>query len=200
MQTLRNYILKQFIANVILVLVAACTLFLVFDFFERSKTFVREGTSVWLIINYLSYQIPLVIHLMTPIAMLLATLITVGKLSQTSEITAMRACGVSLSWLFTPLLSLSLLVALVHFISAETLVPYSARKVKEVYRIDIRQDDLKGNFDRGNFWFRQDNYFFYSALYDAKSSTLKGLSVYELLPNKFGLKKTNRRPRCNLAG
>src|SRR3989338_7199590 len=100
---LQRYILRGFIQTLLLCLAGATTIFVIFDFFERIGIFLGENARVWQVVSYLLFKIPLIIQLMAPVAVLIATLLTVGRLSQQSEVTAMRACGVSLFWLAKPL-------------------------------------------------------------------------------------------------
>ncbi|MCB0360159.1 MAG: LptF/LptG family permease, partial [Bdellovibrionales bacterium] len=101
---LHRYVLSQFLLTLVVCLLAATTLFLVFDFFERLNTFFKEEASILEALSYSLYKIPFIVHVMTPVAVLVSTLISVGRLSQNSELTAMRACGVSIFWIAEPLL------------------------------------------------------------------------------------------------
>ena len=93
MKILTRYILSLTLKNLLLSLMVFTLLFLVIDFFEHFDNIVGEGASVISTAQYFLFKIPLTVSLMLPVAMLLATMLTLGLLSKNSEITAMRAAG-----------------------------------------------------------------------------------------------------------
>lgn len=185
--SLHRYILSQFFSSLLVCLFAVTSLFFVFDLFERMRIFLREDSELSDILSYLIFKIPLIIHLMLPVAVLIATLFSIGRLSQTSEITAMRSSGVSLNWIAKPLLLVGLLISLVSFIIGETLIPYSSQKVEEIYTFDIRKKDQSGNLSRSDFWYKSGNKFYDIEFYDSRNKRLETLSIYDL-DKQFRLK------------
>ena len=179
---LYRYLLKSFFISFGGALLAFVSLFVMFDFFERLKTFIKEGSTVLQSLSYLVLKIPLVVHLMVPVAVLVATLLSIGKLSQQSEITAMRAAGVSISWLVRPLVVAGFIISILHFIAAETVVPWATEAVERLYAIDIKKNDEKGRLSRKDFWHRKDRTFFNIGFYDSRDATLQQVSRLEFDP------------------
>ena len=173
---LQRYLLRSFFSSFFGCLLAFVTLFTVFDFFERLKTFIKEGSTILQAATYIFLKIPLIIHLMTPIAVLVATLLAIGRLSQLSEITAMRASGASVNWLITPLLGAGFLISIFQFVAGETIVPWATEAVEELYHFDIKKTVEKGGFNRENFWFRKDNSFYSVDEYDSSTGQLHGIT------------------------
>ena len=176
---LQRYVLKQFFVAFGVCLFTAITLFLVLDLFDRSRVFIKEGSTISQTLLYLLFKIPLIIHLMMPIAVLISTLIAIGRLSQLSEVTAMRACGLSVFSLAKPLLGAGLLVTLCAFILGESLVPWATEEGEKLYHLDIRKKVEKGKFSRANFWYRNHNQFFNIGYYDSTNSNISNLSIFE---------------------
>lgn len=174
-----RYLLGEFFNILFLCLLAAVTVFLIFDLFERIGAFISEGSSILQVISYLLFKIPLVVQLMMPIAVLIATILSVGRLSQLSEITAMRACGSSLVSLSRPLLIVGLIISSVMLLLGESVVPWASQRVDEIYNVDIKKKVEKGTFSRSNFWYRSNNRFFNIGLYDSRTDAMKSLSIYE---------------------
>ncbi len=185
---MQRYVLRQFLDIFLLCLFAAVSLFLVFETFERMRVFVKEDSTFLQAISYLTFKIPLIVQLMTPVAVLVATLISVGRLSQLSEITAMRASGASILSLAKPLIFAGALISLLVFVAGETVVPWSTQRVEEIYNLEIRKKDEKGKFSRANFWYRQDNTFYRIGFYDSQNSSLAAVSILEMDSN-FNLKR-----------
>ncbi len=185
---LQWYLLRQFLTTFFICLLTAASLFTVFDLFERIRVFIKEGSSILQATSYFLFKLPLVIQLMTPIAILIAVLLSVGRLSQQSEITAMRACGVSLLWLARPLLIAGLLISLTSFVAGETVVPWSMQKVDEIYHLQIKKKAESGRYSRTHFWYRSKERFYNVGFYDSRLATLEPLSVFEV-NDRFQLRK-----------
>ena len=177
---LERYILKQFLVAAVLCLFAATAVFIVFEAFERMRIYVKYGASFVQILAYLMYKIPFIIHLMLPVAVLIATLLSIGRLSQLSEITAMRACGASVLSLARPIILASTLITALMYLSGETIVPWATQRGEDLYHIDIKKKDVSGTFSRSNFWYREDKTFYNIGFYDSSNATLQGISIFEV--------------------
>ncbi len=176
----QRYVVRQFVSVFFVCLFGATSLFIIFDLFERMKLFLGEDTPFFLVCTYLFFKLPLTIHVMLPVATLIATLVTIGRLSQQTEITAMRACGVSLIWLARPLILIGFLLSLIMFVAGETIVPWAAERVEETYHFDIKKKIERGAYDRSDFWYRSGKAFVRIHFYESRSFTLHGLSLFEL--------------------
>lgn len=180
MTIIHRYLLKQLIRNFCISLLAFTFLFAVFDFFERFDNLLADNATVWDSIRYFGLKIPLTLNLMLPVAMLVATLFTVGMLSKNSEITAMRAAGLPVLWLARPMLAFGLILSFVSLVMGETLVPYTQRRVREIYNIDIKKNDQKGAFNQNDFWWRSGKTFNSADMFDSRTNSLLSYSSFEL--------------------
>jgi lipopolysaccharide export system permease protein len=155
-------------------------LFLAIDFFDRIDNVLAEDVGALLIASYFIFKIPFIVSIMLPIAMLVATLLTIGLLSKTSELTAMRASGNTISWLARPIFFSAIIVSLFSILVNETLLPYSQRRVREIYNIDIRQKDITGGYSQYDFWWRSRNHFYSVGAFDSRTNTLHNFSRFEV--------------------
>jgi lipopolysaccharide export system permease protein len=104
MKKLDRYILRQLISTVLFSIIGLCVLFVVVHLLENLDGFLDRKTPPKLIaLFYLNY-LPEIIKLITPIAMLLSSLFTMGRFSQQNELTAMKAGGMSLYRIMLPVL------------------------------------------------------------------------------------------------
>jgi lipopolysaccharide export system permease protein len=83
----------------------------------------EEHAPFWAALVYFLWQMPQFVVLAIPMAMLLGTLLAMQRLSGESEITAMKAGGISLSRIVAPLLLLGVGVSLVSLVLQEVVVP-----------------------------------------------------------------------------
>ena len=83
---------------------------------EDFAYFLSLGADLPATFLYMIYQIPYVLQIALPISSLIASLYLFQKLSQNSALTSLRAAGISLLEIITPLLLFSITLALITFI------------------------------------------------------------------------------------
>lgn len=180
MKVLHHYIQTQLLRNLLLSLLMLVLLFSIFDFFDRIDNILEEDAELLTVLQYFSFKIPLTVSLMLPAAMLVATMFTIGILSKNSEFTAMRASGLTIFWLCRPILVTSLLLSIFTVIFNETVVPYSTRRVREIYNIDIKQKHKRGNYSQTDYWWRSGDSFYSADFFDSRSNSLLDFSEIEV--------------------
>ena len=102
MRLLDKYILKEFLRFLIVICITFIALYLIIDFFNKIRMFLSNNATIVQMASFFLYSIPMIISLIIPPAVLLATLMAYGSLSKFSEITAMKANGISLYRLTSP--------------------------------------------------------------------------------------------------
>lgn len=180
MNILHRYIASQLLRNFLLSLGLFAALFLIIDFFDRIDNIIAAGGTIAATFSYFLYKLPLTINLMLPISMLVATLFTFGIFSKNSELTAMRAAGVSVAFLARPAIIIGLIVSTFSLVMNETLVPIFARRVKEIYNIDIQKKDQSGTYSQSDLWIREGDRFLSIDMFDSRTDTMRGVSIFEV--------------------
>src|SRR5208283_4123383 len=104
---LGEYVMRAYATNFILSLGAFALLFIVFTFFELIGDILRNRIALVTVGDYLLNLIPFIISTVTPLCSLLAVLITFGSLNRSSELTAMKATGISLYRIVAPIVVLA---------------------------------------------------------------------------------------------
>ena len=125
---LDDYIMRAFASSFALVLASFSALFLVFTFFELIGPIIRNRTPLVTVGDYLLNLIPYILYNVTPLCVLVAVLITFGALARSSEFTAMKAAGVSLYRVVTPVLVLTAVIAIALFAFDEFYLPAANRR------------------------------------------------------------------------
>lgn len=105
-------------------------------FLFQLTNYIVQGIGLFTVIELLLLQIPGVLVLTFPMSMLLATLLAFGRLSGDSEVTALRAAGVSLGRIMVPVGMFGTAVALGAILISEFVVPPAAT------RADILQAEI----------------------------------------------------------
>ena len=134
---LDDYVLRQFVSTFALVLISFLMLMLIFTFFELLGDIIRNRTPLVTVGEYLINLMPNLIYNLTPLCTLVAVLATFGTLNRTSELTAMKATGISLYRVMVPVLVVAAILAAALFAFDESYLP-SANRRQEALRSVIK--------------------------------------------------------------
>lgn len=80
---------------------------------------------LWAAIEAFLWQLPSMVVLTIPMALLLGTLLAMQRLSGESEITAMKAAGITFLRIVAPLLVAGIVLSVVTYVLQEEMVPYA---------------------------------------------------------------------------
>ncbi len=142
MKLLDKYLLRTLLIPLINCFAAFNLLYIVFDLFGSLDDFVEAGTPVRRVAQYYAYLLPSAFYIIVPISLLLAILYALSLLTKTNELVAMRACGVSLLRIVTPVIAAgftaSVLVAAVN----ETVAPHCAYWTDKFLRAEKRKGEV----------------------------------------------------------
>lgn len=123
MKILTRYLLKEFLTYLGYSLMAFAAIFVLVDLVDQLDKFIDSKAGIRIILlNYLFFM-PYIMTLVMPVAMLLATMFSLGRLVGDNEITALKASGISLYRILVPLYALSIILGLVMMLFAESVVP-----------------------------------------------------------------------------
>jgi lipopolysaccharide export system permease protein len=97
------------------------------------------------VIEYFLWQLPGIVVLVIPMAMLLGVLLALQRLSGESEITAMKAGGISLARAAAPLLGVGLVVSFLALVLQEGVVPFANDRANYLREETIEHVGLFGS-------------------------------------------------------
>ena len=126
MKLLDKYIARQYFTTYVFAGISFVTLFIVVSLIENLGSFIDKGIEAERIILYYWSLIPETILLTSPISSLLASLYITGRLSGSSELTAMKTAGAGMHQLLKPFLAVALLVSFFNILNAGWLYPKAA--------------------------------------------------------------------------
>jgi LPS export ABC transporter permease LptG/LPS export ABC transporter permease LptF len=188
-QIVDTYVLTEFLFYFVLTLASFVFMTEIFNFFELLGDMVRNQIPMSELLEYLFFLMPQLVYFLAPFSVLVAVLVTFGVLTKHNEVTAFKASGVSLYRLTAPVLLMSALLSAGLFAFDYYYVPQANR------RQDALRDHIKGRAVQT--YLRPDRKWIKGAgsriynykYYDVIENTMAGVSVYELDPDTFRLKR-----------
>lgn len=129
---LDRYVSKKFLLNLLFSLIAFTSIFITVDLLEALSEFIDRKVPALVVMSYYFYYLPYVIILSMPVAMLLASMFSVGQLSKYNELTAMLAAGRSLHRILLPLFIIGFLCSGVMLLFAEKVMPVANQRKAEI--------------------------------------------------------------------
>jgi LPS export ABC transporter permease LptG/LPS export ABC transporter permease LptF len=191
---LDEYVIKEFLLTFAMVLVTFVMLMLIFTFFELLGDIIRNRTPLVTVGEYLINLTPGMIYLIAPLSVLIAVLVVFGILNRSSELTAMKASGISLYRIVVPILAIASVLAVSLFLFDELYLPQANRK-QEALRNVIKGKPPQTVEHPGQKWiFGQQQpgkpgRIFYYEYFDSATDTFGNITVFEFSADSFTLSK-----------
>ena len=150
--------------------------------FASAEMIIRRGVPAVQVGKLLALTLPNIVVLTIPMSFLFAILVAVGRLASDSELTALRASGVSLFSLYRPILLFSLLLtALNTYLMVDTL-PKGNSALQQL-RIDIITQSVDRQVEPRVFYEEWEGVMLYVFEVRPGESEWRGVFVAENLPS-----------------
>ncbi len=198
-QVVDAYILASFLFYFVVFLTSFVLTFHVYTFFELLSDIVKNQIPMSKVLTYMLFLTPKLIYDSTPVSVLVAVLITFGILTKHNEITAFKACGVSLYRLAVPVLLASLVLSGALFAFDHYYVPQANRK-QDALRNEIKGRAVQTYLRADRKWIRGlGSWIYYYKYLDPIEKVMAGVNVYELDPADFHLTRQISAERARWA-
>jgi lipopolysaccharide export system permease protein len=184
MTILSKHIFKGFITRAAGILIGILIVYLCVEFLQKADKLIKHHATIYQIGRYFLYSIPGMISMALPMATLIAALLLLGDLSRHNEIIAMRAGGISLAKIITPLFVGGILVSSIGFINNEFVVPFYSSRAQYVRKVEIEKSRQRVMFQHSQLWLRgPDNSIVNIGLVSPNRNEMLGLNIFKLNPD-----------------
>ncbi len=132
MKILQRYIGSAVLVHTVVILLILASILCLANLLKISDLLVK-GMSPLIILKFMYFVVVSLLDFTIPMAILVATLLVFGRLSSDNEITAMRASGVGLRLITTPVLLLALAFTVLSLFLNSVVIPkntYETRRLK----------------------------------------------------------------------
>ncbi|MEA3305748.1 MAG: LptF/LptG family permease [Candidatus Omnitrophota bacterium] len=198
MKILDKYLLKHFIAPFIFCLLTFILLYVVLDLFNNLNEMIESGISLIVLFPYYLNFTPFIVVQMTPIAILISTMFSLGIFSKNNEITAMRTSGISLLRILAPLIAIGLLISAAIFVINDRIVPDSTMNAAIIKDEKIekakREKKLRKKSEKtleNIAFYGKNNRIIYARRYNVYREKLTEVIIYDEDKNQNVVSKTS---------
>ena len=184
---LDQYVSRMYLRVIGLGFLALMGLFYISTFIDASDKLFKGTATTNTVMQLLVYRTPQFVYYVIPIAALLSVLVTFGLLSRTSELTVMKACGISLYRIALPVVVLSLLFSAALFSLDQEILAWANQRATAI------DDQIRGrpprtfNLSNRQWLIGRDGSIYHYGFFDPRHDALTSLTVYRLVPGTWQL-------------
>ncbi len=178
MQILDWYLLRRFGLTLLYAILVFVLIVIFVDLVGNLGKFIDRDVPRLIILKYYLVYVPYIVVLALPIAMLLASLFSIGQLAKRNELTAIKAVGISLYRILAPLLVFSLLISLFALWFGETAVPAANQHKTAIENEYLESQSKRSESSISNvFWRDKKNRRIFISRFDAINQTAEMVSI-----------------------
>ena len=173
-----SYLLKHFLGLLAMTFMICVFILLMQFVWMHIKDLVGKGVEISVLAEFFIYAVASVVPLALPLAILLASLMTFGNLGEKTELTAMKAAGVSLFRIMRPLTLSIMIICGGAFLFSNYVLPRSQVKLWALI-FSLRQESPELEIPQGEFYDGIDGYNIYVRHKDPKIGMLYDMMIYD---------------------
>jgi len=175
MSIIHKYLTSEISRYLGIVLTAVVGIYLAVDFFEKIDDFIEAGLPFSKAFIFFIFKVPYIIAQTLPICILLSVLIVLGLMTRNHEIVALKSSGVSIYYLFKPILVSGFLLGILLFFVSEVIVPVTMAKANRIWLKEVRNDPTVVSREK-NIWIKGNRSITHIKYYNSSNKTIFGIT------------------------
>ncbi len=196
---LDDYVLRDFFVYLGMILSTFLVLVIVFTLFELLGDILRNQVPALVVAEYVLNVAPYLLYNVAPLVMLLAVLVTFGLMQRSNEITAIKATGISIYRIVTPVIVAAAVVAAALFFADQFYLPHTNKR-QEALHNQIKGKPAQTYLRPDRKWiFGQNNDIYYYQFFDPDRDQFGNITVFELDRASFTITRRIHADRAHWA-
>lgn len=183
MKRLDKFILKSFLGPFIAILIVVVFILCMQFLWLYIDELVGKGLGLKVILEFLGWGACTILPLAMPLATLLASMMTLGQMTENNEMMAIKAAGISLVRVMAPLTVVAVFISIAAYFAGNSLVPKAYNEIFTL-RDDIGKTKSEIKIPSGTFYDGIEGYVLRVDDQDNDSGMLYGVMVYDHTSNK----------------
>jgi len=181
MRILRYYIIKDFLASFFFSLISITFVMLLGNLIKISDMVINKGIPILVALKAFLFFIPYLLEFTLPLASLLGTLLSIGRVSADNELIPIRNAGVSLFRIFDGFLIIGIICSLFLIFMQNKVIPELHYKSRALLK-SVAQKNIYSLIEPGVFIDSFPGYILYVG--DLKGNKMKNVIIYEIQKEK----------------
>lgn len=183
-QILDSYVLSSFLFYFVVTLACFVTMTQIYTFFDLLGDIIKNNVPMSHVIRYHLFLTPELIYDSLPIAVLVSILATFGVMTKNNEVTAFKACGISVRRLGLPVMLMAGVLSAALFAFDYSYIP-QANQIQDAYLNEIKGRVAQTYLHPERKWIIHDYRIFYVKYFDPSERVMVEPYVFELDPKTF---------------
>ncbi len=180
MRILSRYLLKQHLVPFVFALSALTAFQLLNQIARRFGELVGKGLPWSVIVEVFALSIPFIVTTTLSMAVLMAVLYAINRLTADHELTAIRAGGISLGRLMLPLLAAGAVVSVLSFLFADQVLPRSNHRLRTLLTDISRKKPTFSLKEQIINEVQRNRFFLRAARINQSTFGLRDVTIYDL--------------------
>lgn len=154
MKLLDRYILSQYAKHFATIAGGFICIYLLVDFFEKIDNFAQNDKPLSLAFEFFLLNIPFIIDQLGPVLILLSGVVTLGILSHSNELTALKAGGIPLRQIIKPIGIGALLSTVLFLAMAQLILPHTIATTNRIWNEEVGGMVPLGIYRNGRYYYK----------------------------------------------
>ncbi|WP_244273549.1 LptF/LptG family permease [Blattabacterium cuenoti] len=136
--------IRLFIAPFLMIYSIIFIIFMIQFFWSQIDELTGKNISIFILIKFIFYFGISILPLVTPIALLLTSIIIFGDFAENQELIAIKSSGISLFRIMIPILGITFILSIGLYLFSDFVIPKAKMKIKQLgYQISLTHPSLK---------------------------------------------------------
>ena len=178
MKKLDLLVIKSFQGPLLLTFSIAEFVLLLQFLFKQLDKIIGKGLETMVILELLWYIAATLVPMALPLAILLASIMTLGNFGERYELVAMKSSGISLWRILRPLIIYTTLISGFAFFFSNNYIPIATKKMRTIlYEINTKKPTI--NIRPNEYFSDIDNYVIRVGAKDSKGENLSDIMIFD---------------------
>ncbi len=189
MKKLHKLVITSYIGPFVVTFFISLFILLMQFLWKYIDDLVGKGLEWYIIAELLFYFTATFVPLALPLAVLLSSIMTMGKMGEYYELVAFKSAGISLRRILWPMVMISVVLAFAAFYFSNNVLPVANLKGLSLL-YDVRQQRPAFNITEGIYYHGIDNFVIRVDEKDDGGQTLRGIKIYDHSDRKGNINMT----------
>ena len=198
MRILDRYVAREFLKILVLTMLVFAGIYIIVDLFEKLGRFLEAGVPARFILRYYLLSLPQIVFQVLPVAVLLASLLSLGSMARHNELLAMKMGMISTLRIAVPVVALAVLLSGVALGLGQSLIPLASERAQNIMNTRVKKLPAARTARHTDIWYRPQGdpfhqLFLHIGLAEVRSNLLRDVTLIELTPQFTPLRRLDAR-------